>query len=301
MGSPTVEEMSYIPKTQQTDFGQDLDTSSSSHSTGSSESEATGAVGGTQSQSQQSTAAAASGKEKPKRNRRSAVSFRPNQEQLIVDFIRDNDILYNKLSYEYKDCVKKEALWDEFCKKNNLDKESCQTWYMTQRTQYSKLFAKKSGQGAQERLAKNKWIVDNFVFLKDHIVRQPATAKSKFKKPAVTATTTATAADDYEDEPTVHIEPLPTPGPRRARRRDTSHDAHLQHAECSRTVSASSSAAGEEHLHAVLCRTDATMGSLHTMMVKRQVEELDDRASYASWLRTEMLKPTPLMNSSRSL
>ena len=37
-------------------------------------------------------------------------------------------------------------------------------------------------------------------------------------------------------------------------------------------------------------RTDATMGSMHTMMVKRQVEELDDRASYASWLRTETWK-----------
>ena len=30
VGSPTVEEMSCIPETQQTDFGQDLDTSSSS-------------------------------------------------------------------------------------------------------------------------------------------------------------------------------------------------------------------------------------------------------------------------------
>ena len=54
------------------------------------------------------------------------MSFRPNQEQLIVDFIRDNDILYNKQSYQYKDHVKKEALWDKFWKKNNLDKESCQ-------------------------------------------------------------------------------------------------------------------------------------------------------------------------------
>ena len=116
------------------------------------------------------------------------------------------------------------------------------------------------------------------------------TAKSKFRKLVPTATATATVADDYEDEPTVHVEPLPTPGPRRARRSDTSHDADLQCAERSRIVSASLSAAGQEHLHAALCRTDATMRSLHTMMVKRQAEELDDRASYASWLRTEMLK-----------
>ena len=154
---------------------------------------------------------------------------------------------------------------------------------MTQRTQYGKLSAKKSGQGAQELFARNKRIVDNFVFLKDHIVRH-TTAKSKFRKPVATATATATVADDYEDEPTVHVEPLPTPGPRRARRSDTSHDADLQCAEHSRTVSASLSAAGQEHLHVALCRTDATMRFLHTMMVKRQAEELDDRASYASWL-----------------
>ena len=103
--------------------------------------------------------------------------------------------------------MKTETLWDEFCKKNNLDKESCQTWYTTQRTQYGKLSAEKSGQGASEVSARNKWIVDNFVFLKDHIVRH-TTAKSKFRKPAATAT--ATAADDYKDEPTVHVEPLPT-------------------------------------------------------------------------------------------
>ena len=72
--------------------------------------------------------------------------------------------------------------------------------------------------------------------------------ESKFKKLAATATTIATAADEYGDEPTVHIEPLPTPGPRRTRIRDTSHDVHLEHAERSRTASASSSAAGEEHL-----------------------------------------------------
>ena len=108
--------------------------------------------------------------------------------------------------------MKKEAFWDEFCKKNNLNKESCQTWYATQRTQYGKLSAEKSGQGAQELSARNKWIVDNFLFLKDHIVRH-MTAKSKFRKPAATAT--ATAADDYEDEPTVHVEPLPTSGPGR--------------------------------------------------------------------------------------
>ena len=87
VGSLTVEEISCILETQQTDFGQNLDMSSSSSSSGSSESEDTGAVGGTQSQSQQSTATAALGKGKSKRNRRPAVSFRPNQEQLIVDFI----------------------------------------------------------------------------------------------------------------------------------------------------------------------------------------------------------------------
>ena len=62
VGSPTVEEMSCIPETHQTDFGQDLDTSSSSHSSGSSESEDTGAVGGTQSQSTEHSCSSGKGK-----------------------------------------------------------------------------------------------------------------------------------------------------------------------------------------------------------------------------------------------
>ena len=38
-----------------------------------------------------------------------------------MEFLRDNEILYNKRLKDYKDRSKREAVWDQFCEENNLD------------------------------------------------------------------------------------------------------------------------------------------------------------------------------------
>ena len=64
----------------------------------------------------------------------------------LVDFLRDNEILYNKRLMNYKDRSKREAIWDKFCE-NNFDKDSCQRWFQSQRTVFGKVTHMKSGQG----------------------------------------------------------------------------------------------------------------------------------------------------------
>ena len=133
--SPEVDELSCVPETQQSqqaagveelvmgvedplemsdieqgDFG--LETQHDSDS--SDDTQDTQAAGGTQK-----------GKA-DKRSKKPAVLFTAEEEQKLVDFLRDNEILYNKHLMDYKDRSKREAVWDKFCEENNLDKYACQ-------------------------------------------------------------------------------------------------------------------------------------------------------------------------------
>lgn len=44
-------------------------------------------------------------------------------------------------------------------------------WYDSMRTRFGKLTLTKSGQGANERTDRDRWILDTFSFLSKHIVR----------------------------------------------------------------------------------------------------------------------------------
>ena len=52
--------------------------------------------------------------------------FCSEEEQKVVDFLRDNEILYNKRLMDYKDRSKREAVWDKFCEEKYMDKDACQ-------------------------------------------------------------------------------------------------------------------------------------------------------------------------------
>ena len=61
-----------------------------------------------------------------KSSKKPPVLFSAKQEQKLVDFLHDNEILYNKCLMDYKDRSKREAVCAKFCKENNLDKDACQ-------------------------------------------------------------------------------------------------------------------------------------------------------------------------------
>ena len=63
-----------------------------------------------------------------KRSKKPAVLFSAEEEQKLVDFLCDNEILYKYLM-EYKDRSKREAVWDKFCEENSMDRNACQRWF----------------------------------------------------------------------------------------------------------------------------------------------------------------------------
>ena len=66
-----------------------------------------------------------------KRSKKPALLFTA-EEQKLMDFLHDNEILYNKRLMDYKDRSKRETVWDKFCE-NYMDKDACQRWFQSQR------------------------------------------------------------------------------------------------------------------------------------------------------------------------
>ena len=75
-----------------------------------------------------------------------AVLFSAEEEQKLVDFLCENEILHNKRLIDYKDRSKREGVWDKFCE-NNMDQDACQKSFQSQNTLFRKLTHMKLGQG----------------------------------------------------------------------------------------------------------------------------------------------------------
>ena len=61
-----------------------------------------------------------------KSSKKPPVLFTAEQEQKIVDFLRDKEILYKRLM-DYKDRSQREVVWDKFCEENNLNKDAAKS------------------------------------------------------------------------------------------------------------------------------------------------------------------------------
>ena len=57
-----------------------------------------------------------------KRDKKAAVLFSTEKKQKLVNFLSNNEILYNWHLMDYEDRSKREAVWDMFWKENNFDK-----------------------------------------------------------------------------------------------------------------------------------------------------------------------------------
>ena len=129
-----------------------------------------------------------------------------------MDFLCDNKNLYNKRLKDYKDRSKGEAVWDQFCEEDNLDKDSCQRWFQSQHTLFGKVTHIKSVLGEPQLTEQQKQTRDNFDFLRDHIMHI-LKGKSEFRAPKGSVSIASAASGSASRRETVHMEPF----------QDTSH------------------------------------------------------------------------------
>lgn len=90
-------------------------------------------------------------------------------EESMVEWLRENPQIYNKKLSTYKDKGKKDALWAEQAQVLGKDVSMLIVWYRSIRTRFGKLTKPKSGAGTDDRTDRDKWILTNFEFLKPHI------------------------------------------------------------------------------------------------------------------------------------
>ncbi len=107
------------------------------------------------SMSSQETSQNASRKKEP-------LFLTDEQQADMIDWLKDNAIIYNKRLWEYRNTEKKNKLWCDKAKELGVDPLNLQIWVDSMRSRYGRLTQTKSGQRAKEK----------FSFLKDHIARQ---------------------------------------------------------------------------------------------------------------------------------
>ena len=69
-----------------------------------------------------------------------------SDQEAIMDFVKDQEELYDKTNEHFMDKARKGCLWERFANSRKLSVKVCQTWFDSQRTCYGKLIQSKSGQ-----------------------------------------------------------------------------------------------------------------------------------------------------------
>ena len=104
--------------------------------------------------------------------RNKALILSDEVEDALVEWIQQNETLYDKTKKGYRKTDDKKRLWQAKAEELNITYKALMVWYKSQRTRYAKLLIKKSGQGAKMLTDREKWILDKWSFLKMFITRQ---------------------------------------------------------------------------------------------------------------------------------
>ncbi len=89
------------------------------------------------------------------------------QQADMIDWLKENTIIYNKRLREYRNTEKKNKLWDDKDKELGVDPIKLQTWVDSMRSRYGRLTQTKSGLGATDNTESAAWILEKFSFIPD--------------------------------------------------------------------------------------------------------------------------------------
>ena len=136
-----------------------------------------------------------------KKGQMKSIFLSDSDKEAIVEFVKQQEELYDKTNDSFKDKQKKERLWEQLAASRNLPVKTVKKWFETQRTRYGNLTQTKSGQEAEKNTEQQTWLKDSFSFLRGHIRRKGVSKSSAFKSPQrpSAATTSASVPDTSRD------------------------------------------------------------------------------------------------------
>ena len=130
----------------------------------------------------------------------------------VAEWLRGYPYIFTKTSRLFRDTQKKTALWQQKAQELGVSYPGLMTWYESIRTKIGKLTKTKSGQPAGQPTDRDKFILQNFQFLAEHIVRMPSrTAQSLVQKVAASASQSVAPVDSSDAESQAETQPQPGP------------------------------------------------------------------------------------------
>ena len=79
-----------------------------------------------------------------------SIFLRDSDEEAIMEFIKQQQELYDTTNGSFKHKQKKERLWEQIASTRNLPIKTVKKWFETQCSRYGKLTQTKSGQAAEK-------------------------------------------------------------------------------------------------------------------------------------------------------
>ena len=95
-----------------------------------------------------------------KKSKMTNIFLTDYDEEVMVNFVKDHDELYDKTNELFKNKSRKYSLWESFARRHKLSIQTCKTWFKSQRTHHSKLTQSISGQAPKEPTDRQHWIHD---------------------------------------------------------------------------------------------------------------------------------------------
>ena len=81
-----------------------------------------------------------------------SIFLSDSDEEAIVEFVKQQEELYDKTNNSFKDKQKNERLWEQLSAIRNSSVKTVKKWFETQCTRYGKLTQTKSSQAAEKSI-----------------------------------------------------------------------------------------------------------------------------------------------------
>ena len=118
------------------------------------------------------------GGQRKKRARKTAYTLNPEEEMTVLEFLKENPLLWDIKKIDYRNTAKKDRVWKEQAVTMEKSVEHLQGWFRSMRDTYTRLDKKRSGDGQPDLTERDQWIVDHFDFLKTTVRHRPEPVRS---------------------------------------------------------------------------------------------------------------------------
>ncbi|XP_029308296.1 uncharacterized protein LOC115021781 [Cottoperca gobio] len=115
---------------------------------------------------------------KRKRAKKADFSLSVAHEEIMLEFLTENPIIWDRKRSDYRRVHKKGKLWHDQGILMEKPDFHLQGWFKSLRDTNTRLHKNKSGDGASELTEREQWIKDKFVFLKSVVRHRPEPYKS---------------------------------------------------------------------------------------------------------------------------